>query len=182
MSNIVAQRIQAYRQEKGLSLRGLAERAKISAAGLSQIENGQTSPSVATLEKLADALDIPVAAFFADAAEPLSEIEVLSLDKQPLLHALRSAELLPLGSRRFAPAFEPMLIRLLPNGRMAKQPFGVGNGVEFVWIRSGRAVLEYCDEEFTLQETQSVYYLPHHPHNWKNPYDAICELLVIRSR
>jgi len=43
----------------------LAEQSGISAASLSQLESGQSSPSVATLEKLADGLGIAVAAFFS---------------------------------------------------------------------------------------------------------------------
>ena len=62
----VATRIRSLREARGYSLRNLAEAAGVSPATLSQIESNQTSPSVATLEKLAHGLRVPVAAFFAE--------------------------------------------------------------------------------------------------------------------
>ena len=42
------------RLERGLSARGLAEQSEISAAMISRIENGLVSPSIGTLEALAE--------------------------------------------------------------------------------------------------------------------------------
>ncbi|MEO5365675.1 MAG: helix-turn-helix domain-containing protein [Magnetococcus sp. WYHC-3] len=182
MPNPLAKRILELRSRRSLSQRGLADLAGISAAGLSQIESGQTSPSVATLEKLADALAIPIAAFFSQGEDPVEAVEVLSVERQPLLLARQGAELVPLGSRRHAAGFEPVLIRLSPGGEMSEQPFGVGGGMEFVWVLSGRAVLVHGESEYPLSRTQSVYYHPGQPHNWKNPYSEVCELIVVRSK
>ncbi|MBF0126137.1 MAG: helix-turn-helix domain-containing protein [Magnetococcales bacterium] len=175
-------RIQQFRQQRGLSQRGLAEKAGISAAGLSQIESGQTSPSVATLEKLADALGAPMASFFTEHEEPSLRVEVLAMGSRPVFQARQGAEIIPLGSRFFSVGFEPILIRLNPGGEMSDQPFGVGNGVEFVRIQRGRALLTYDGEQYEVTEAQSVFYDPAKNHNWTNPFDGWCELLLVRSR
>ena len=47
-----------WREHRGLSLRGLAEKAGISAAMLSEIENGKKEGSVQTLAALARALGV----------------------------------------------------------------------------------------------------------------------------
>ena len=47
----------------------LAERTGISKGMLSKIENAQTSPSLATIERLAAALDMPVTSLFRGLAE-----------------------------------------------------------------------------------------------------------------
>jgi transcriptional regulator with XRE-family HTH domain len=60
----VALRIHQFRQDKRLSVRALAEEAGISASAISQIEGGQVSPSVATLEKICGALRLPITALF----------------------------------------------------------------------------------------------------------------------
>ncbi|MBF0461118.1 MAG: helix-turn-helix domain-containing protein [Magnetococcales bacterium] len=182
MPTSVHLRIQKFRQQRGLSQRGLAEKAGISAAGLSQIESGQASPSVATLEKLADALGSPLASFFTEQGEASFRVEVLTVGSRPVFHAHQGAEIIPLGSRFFSIAFEPILIRLNPGGEMSDQPFGAGNGVEFVRIQRGRALLTYDKEQFEISEAQSVFYDPSKNHNWTNPFDGWCELLLVRSR
>lgn len=69
----VGRRIRAARSRRGLSLRGLAEQVDASVGLLSNIERGTTSPSVATLLRIAEALDQPVSALLAP-AEPASVV------------------------------------------------------------------------------------------------------------
>ncbi|MBF0614835.1 MAG: helix-turn-helix domain-containing protein [Magnetococcales bacterium] len=175
-------RIQQFRQQRGLSQRGLAEKAGISGAGLSQIESGQTSPSVATLEKLADALELPLASFFSEQEEPSVRVELLTIGSRPIFQAKQGAEVIPLGSRVYSVPFEPILIRLNPGGEMSDKPFGVGKGVEFVSVQRGRAMLSYDEDQIEVTESQSVFYDPTKQHNWTNPFDGWCELLFVRCR
>lgn len=53
-----------WRERRGLSLHGLAERAGVSYVTIARIEGGRMSPTVATLEKLAKALGITPRDFF----------------------------------------------------------------------------------------------------------------------
>lgn len=62
--------IRAFRQEKGLSQGDIEKRTGLLRCYLSRVENGHTVPSLDTLAKIAEALDIPVSQFFTD--EPLS--------------------------------------------------------------------------------------------------------------
>jgi transcriptional regulator with XRE-family HTH domain len=57
-------RLREWRERRGLSLRGLAERAGVSFVTVYRIEAGTISPTVAMLEKLAKALEIDLADFF----------------------------------------------------------------------------------------------------------------------
>jgi transcriptional regulator with XRE-family HTH domain len=52
-------RLRARRQELGLSLRELAERVGLTASFLSQIERDLASPSIESLRKISDALEVP---------------------------------------------------------------------------------------------------------------------------
>ncbi|MGO4396337.1 helix-turn-helix domain-containing protein [Variovorax sp. M-6] len=54
------------RQAAGVSALALSQRSGVSRSMLSRIENGQVSPSVETLDRLANALGIPLTRFFAD--------------------------------------------------------------------------------------------------------------------
>jgi transcriptional regulator with XRE-family HTH domain len=57
-STTAGSRIKALRDAMGLSLRDLAERSGVSAPMLSQVERGETSPTLAVAEKIATGLDL----------------------------------------------------------------------------------------------------------------------------
>jgi DNA-binding Xre family transcriptional regulator len=52
--------IAVWRDHRGLTQKALAEQVKMTAAQLSEIENGKKTGSVATLQRLAQALDVTV--------------------------------------------------------------------------------------------------------------------------
>ena len=177
----VAQRIIGLRKDRDLSQRALAERAGISPAALSQIETGQSSPSVATLEKLADGLGIGIAAFFVDDA-PEKTVEVFRLAERPAIGLLGGSTLYPLSSRHQAIGFEPFLIRLASGGEFHDDLYGVMGPHAYAWVRHGEAMLTLGEADYIVSETDSVYYDPSLPHNWRNIGEAACELLIVRSR
>src|SRR5215212_8734311 len=57
-------RLAAHRARRGLKVSELARRVGVSPSLVSQIERGQSRPSVSTLFALAEALEVPVDAFF----------------------------------------------------------------------------------------------------------------------
>lgn len=57
---MIAKNIREIRTKKDFSLRSLAEKAKISKSTLSDIENEKTNPTITTLNKIADALEVPL--------------------------------------------------------------------------------------------------------------------------
>jgi transcriptional regulator with XRE-family HTH domain len=63
--------IKELRQERGLSQQRLAELAEVDKVTLIRIETGRGNPTVETLGKLADALDVEMADLFPKAQTPL---------------------------------------------------------------------------------------------------------------
>ena len=59
-------RLRAIRTKKGLSLRALAAKAKMSYTYLCNIENGKVDPSLSTLRRLAKVLKVKVSTLVAD--------------------------------------------------------------------------------------------------------------------
>jgi len=57
-ASTVGARIKALRDAMGFSLRDLAERSGVSAPMLSQVERGETSPTLAVAEKIASGLEL----------------------------------------------------------------------------------------------------------------------------
>ena len=60
----IGQEVRDFRQAKRITVRELSEQTGLSLGMLSKIENGITSPSLKTLQLLADALSVPVTALF----------------------------------------------------------------------------------------------------------------------
>lgn len=58
--------IKAYRRNKRITLKELAEKVGITASFLSDIENSKKQPSVETLGKLAEAFNVPLYMLFKD--------------------------------------------------------------------------------------------------------------------
>ncbi|TLS68113.1 helix-turn-helix domain-containing protein [Mariprofundus erugo] len=181
MNHRIAAKIRLLREEQGLSQRALAEAAGISAAALSQLESGQNSPSVATLEKLADGLGKTVAAFFLDRVDD-TDVEIFSLDERIAVPLKGGSRFVPLTAQHRPAGFEPMLVHLEPAGKLDEALYGIRSAQVFVWARRGRAILEHDGREYEVHETQSVYYDARKPHNWFNPFNESCELLMVRSR
>ncbi len=59
-------RIRTLRLEAGLKQREVAEGARIAVSYLSRVENGRIVPGVQTLEKISEAMFLPITAFFDD--------------------------------------------------------------------------------------------------------------------
>ena len=59
--------IRNYRLQKGMSQGDIEKRTGLLRCYLSRVENGHTIPSLDTLAKIANAMDLPLSQFFADA-------------------------------------------------------------------------------------------------------------------
>lgn len=71
----VGERIRKARKDSGLTQNQLAARLSISYVNISQLERGERSPSVDTLQKIADALDVPVGELLGTIPQPDREYE-----------------------------------------------------------------------------------------------------------
>ncbi len=80
-------RLRVARQKSGLSLRELARRLGVSASFLSQIENGKSQPSVATLYSIAQMLEVSIDHLFSPddtAADEAAVAVVNESDDEPV--------------------------------------------------------------------------------------------------
>jgi transcriptional regulator with XRE-family HTH domain len=66
----IGRRLAAHRTRRGVRVAELARGVGVTPSLISQIERGQSRPSVSTLFALAEALDVPVDAFFRESARP----------------------------------------------------------------------------------------------------------------
>ena len=162
---IVGKRLRCLRRSQGLSLRSLAARSGLNINTLSMIENGKTSPSVSTLQMLAQALEVPIAYFFEN--EPVQKRVVFTPHDQRPLTLLEHAHLENLGKDLAGSAVQPFVLRLEPAADSGGRPI-VHTGYEFVYCLYGG--LEYQVEQvvYNLQAGDSLLFESNLPHHWHN--------------
>jgi transcriptional regulator with XRE-family HTH domain len=86
----IGERLAEHRTRRGVKVSQLARQIGVSPSLISQIERGQSRPSVSTLFALAEALDVPVDAFFRNGdAIPASAPRALLPDDVPLREGQR---------------------------------------------------------------------------------------------
>lgn len=161
----VGQRLRDIRNDHGLSIRALAEMSQLNVNTLSMIENGKTSPSVATLQQLAFALEIPIAAFFENGT-PKNKIAYLKASQRSKA-AFAHGTLEDLGAGMVSRGAEPFLVVLEPNAESGPNPI-IHTGREFVFCLEGKLAYVIEDQEYILEPGDSLLFEAHLPHRWQN--------------
>jgi transcriptional regulator with XRE-family HTH domain len=67
---ILSERLRSIREHKNLTQGDIEDRTGLKRSYVSRLEHGRTIPSLATLEKFAQALEVPLYQFFYDREEP----------------------------------------------------------------------------------------------------------------
>jgi transcriptional regulator with XRE-family HTH domain len=172
----VGERLRELRQQKDLSVRALAARSGLAINTLSMIENGRTSPSVSTLQILARALEVPIAAFFE---QPAIEKRVVHVRRQqrPAV-TIDTTRLEHLGRDLAGNAVQPFVVTLQP-GAGSGQSLIVHTGHEFVYCLSGQVEYSIEEETYLLAAGDSLVFESHLPHCWKNTTSEPAQVILI---
>ena len=62
----IGRRLRDLRRRRSLTLQALSEESGVSIGMLSQMERGVSTPSIRTLQRVAEALEVPISWFFSD--------------------------------------------------------------------------------------------------------------------
>lgn len=172
----VGSRLRQLRQERGKSMRALARDSGLSTNALSMIERARTSPSVSTLYKIADALEVPITAFFR--TEPPRQEIVYRKSNERNRVAIIKGVWEGLGGESFVGHVEPFILTLEKGA--SSGPYGMlHTGHEFVMCLTGS--IEYMVEEqfFTLEPGDSLIFAAQLRHKWKNPGDTTAKAIIV---
>jgi transcriptional regulator with XRE-family HTH domain len=175
----MAIRIRQFREDRRFSLRALAEEAGISASALSQIESGQVSPSVATLEKICGALQLPVAALFDEPASGNGPLVMRAKVRRQVYSADSHTVIEPLAKGLSRKRMQPLLLTLEPNGQCGEHPYRGTEGEEFAIVLRGRILFEQSDAVHELSSGDAIYFNPQVPHNWRNQSGKNTKVLIV---
>jgi XRE family transcriptional regulator, regulator of sulfur utilization len=172
--------LRRLREQQGISLRSLAERTDFSPSFLSQIENGQCSPSIASMEKIANALGVTLGQFFLSTNQQVVNI-VRASDRAHLSLEWSRAELASLGSLPNGSQFQASMLSIKPAGLTGKH-VTPSISDEFAFVFEGKPILRLQDGEQTLERGDSVTILAGTGRQWRNESDTTAEILIISLR
>lgn len=174
----VGHRLRELRTERGLSMRALARLSGLSTNALSMIERGKTSPSVSTLYKLSEALEVPITAFFR--TEPPRQAIVFRKSYNRSRVEFQRGLWEGLGGESFVGRVEPFMLTL--EGGATSGPHGlVHSGHEFVICLQGLLEYEVEEQRFTLQPGDSLLFASKLHHRWRNPGKTVANVLFVLS-
>lgn len=170
-------RLRELRRQQGLSLRALAEKSGLSANTLSLIENGKTSPSVATLQQIALALNIPITAFFEvkNTRDPVIFTKGDQRSSTTFSHG-KLEELGDLGND----GLQPFVVTFDPQTDSGPQAL-THEGSEFIFCLKGRVIYNVVGEEYILEPGDSILFSSKMPHTWFNPLDDTSKVIIVMS-
>jgi transcriptional regulator with XRE-family HTH domain len=172
----VGSRLRELRLERGKSMRALARTSGLSTNALSMIERGRTSPSVSTLYKIADALEVPITAFFR--LEPPRQDIVFRKSTERTRVNLNNGMWEGLGGELFVGHVEPFMITL--NSGATSGPFGMlHSGHEFVLCLSGNIQYEVEGYFYNLNPGDSLLFAAQLRHRWKNSGQEIASAVIV---
>jgi transcriptional regulator with XRE-family HTH domain len=172
----VGQRLREIRTLRGLSLRALADISNLNINTLSLIENERTSPSVSTLQQLAQSLQVSVTEFF-ETDRGNKELVYQKKDQRPRISFKNSAmEDLADGMPHFGA--EPLLVTLKPGADSGKNPI-VHTGREFVYCIEGHVTYTVNGQKYLLESGDSLVFEAYLPHHWKNSDPAPSHILLV---
>jgi transcriptional regulator with XRE-family HTH domain len=155
----IGREIRGFRLKMGLKIADLAKLAGLSAGMLSKIENGLTSPSLATLQSLSTALNIPVTAFFRKFEEErdasyVKAGEGLIIERRGT-RAGHQYQLLGHSVHKSI-SVEPYLITLTEKSEVF--PLFQHEGMEFIYMLEGEMLYMHGNRSYLLRPGDSLFF------------------------
>jgi transcriptional regulator with XRE-family HTH domain len=179
----IGPRVRALREAMDLSLRDLAERSGVSAPMLSQVERGETSPTLQIASRIAAGLELRLS-------------QLLRLDESGTVTIVRGHERRRGGSPDRGHAFE-VLTAPLPGqraelsrhtltpgartGGAGDPPMHEPGSREIALVESGNVVLDIDGERHGLAAGDCVTFDADLPHHFENPGPEDAALLAVVS-
>jgi XRE family transcriptional regulator, regulator of sulfur utilization len=181
----VGARVKALRESESLSLRELALRSGVSAPMLSQVERGETSPTLTVAARIAAGLELRLS-------------QLLRLDEDGAVTIVRAGEGTSGGNRRRGHGFEVLTSSqpgqraeisrhtLAPGGATGATddpPMHEPGSRETALVERGSVVLVCDGQRYRLDRGDCVTFDADLPHHFENPKerDADAEFLAVVS-
>ncbi len=159
--------LKLLRQEKGWSLDVASQKTKVSKAMLGQIERGESSPTIATLWKIASGFNVSFSSFMEDLS-PSTQIPIHRRGNLQQVHTQDDKiRVMPLFAYDESLKFEVFIIELLP-GCEHLSPAHQKGVVEHVIVVSGEIEVLVNNTWHALKPHEGLRFQANKPHGYRN--------------
>jgi XRE family transcriptional regulator, regulator of sulfur utilization len=180
---VIGARVKALREAAGLSLRDLSERSGVSAPMLSQVERGETSPTLTVAARIAAGLELRLS-------------QLLRLDEGSAVTVVRANERQRGGNKKRGHSFEVLtsgqpgqraelsrhtLASGGATGAMDDPPMHEPGSRETALVERGSVTLICDGQRHELAEGDCVTFDADLPHHFENPTTADAAFLAVVS-
>ncbi len=161
----LGRRLRAVRIEQGRSLRDVGDAAGVSESFISQVERGLTSPSVITLRRIANALNVHIIELLAaeDGSGQLVRVQDRGRYQDPS-HHWSDEFLTPRSARRLQ-----VNLSQLQAGQGIPDPYTHESDEECIIVLEGKLHVTANGASFELDEGDALLINPRLPHSFMNP-------------
>ncbi len=171
----IGAKIKRIRLSNQLTLEELANRSELTKGFLSQLERDLTSPSVATLENILEALGTNLKDFFSE-----DEDEQIVFSKDDFFENIQDdykiSYIIPNAQKN---EMEPILIELKKGkNSMEIDPHG---GEECGYGIHGKITVRNGDEEYEVKKGETFYLKGNLPHYIVNKHDTLAKVIWVST-
>jgi len=156
------------RTEKGLSIHQFAKKAGLTSSFISQLERSLVNPSLTSLVKIADALNIPTLRLLSSSQK--------KKPSDPVNRRETRRKIVVPNSRVVYQFLSPDTNRLIEALLAEIEPYQEGEdelvtheGEEFVYVAKGELTIRLGKNTYFLKEGDSIQFSSTVPHNFNNP-------------
>lgn len=177
---LIGRNIKALRKEKHFTLDVLAERSGVSKAMLSQIEAEKVNPTVATVWKIAQGLDIEINLLLSGAEGPVRKFHLTKRDNITVLDTdEEGVHIRVLTPMQMAEDLEMYLLTIAPGGALRSQPHFPGTE-EFLTVIAGRIRVRAGDRSGEVHAGDFIRYQCDVDHDIENAAaeEAVVHMVV----
>lgn len=163
----IGREVRAFRRQQETTVADLSAQTGISIGMLSKIENGNTSPSLTTLQTLANALSVPLTSFFRRFEESRQAVhtksgEGLETDREGTRANHQYNLLGHIGANASGVIVEPYLITLSDKSDIF--PTFQHGGIETIYMLEGEVDYRHGDEVYSLTPGDTLFFDADAPH------------------
>lgn len=142
----------------------------------SLIERDETSPSVATLQSLAGALNVRMSYFFEE--ETPTSVLHLKAGSRPKIEN-QGVVIEGMGKTLPAQELEPFTVTLEPKAGSGGERQVVHSGHEFVYCLQGKIEYVIDGSVYVVEQGDTLIFEATLPHLWRNPFEKEARFILV---
>ena len=175
-SQVLGKRVRSIRRRNGSTLDQLAEATGLNKGYLSRIESGEKTPSIATLLKLAEALEVSTGQLFGEEVAK-EDIQIVRARKTEGAKASKKYEVLPLSRGEGRTGLSAFLVQ--PTATFVADRRAEHAGTEAVYVLEGSIEIQFAKQVVQLVAGDYVQFPGHLTHQIRRTSPDAKALIIV---